>query len=264
MQVNVDTFISLLCEFTPYTLCPRTRPCPFHIHPSISHALRDAHYVSRRQDTRTAPVTKPTEPTELSSAQFNSRQPNPSQCSAKPSSDSTRQPVHCFPIQLHLLDGQANQPAWYCRSPCDRPIGPPSVRPWKIVIFCLFPQKIAQFYTTHAFVYVSEWDIRCPNVLRPLHRRIYPGIAVLTVCTGEGVSCTPTASTSHQPPHNIFERLYVAYYRCHFDTAGNVEWSFCAFSFAFTSYACLNGYISLTTYSFVCGNHSSRRCPSSW
>lgn len=160
MQVNVDTFISLLCEFTPYTLCPRTRPCPFHIHPSISHALRDAHYVSRRQDTRTAPVTKPTEPTELSSAQFNSRQPNPSQCSAKPSSDSTRQPVHCFPIQLHSPDGQANQPAWYCRSPCDRPTDRSALRPYvreRLLSFVFFPKKLLNFIPhMHLSTFLNE------------------------------------------------------------------------------------------------------------
>lgn len=209
--------------------------------------------------------TNRTNRTQLSAIQFAPTQPKPMQRETEFRLNSPASPLLSHSIAFARWPGQpAGLVLPFTLWPTDRPIGPPSVRPWKIVIFCLFPQKIAQFYTTHAFVYVSEWDIRCPNVLRPLHRRIYPGIAVLTVCTGEGVSCTPTASTSHQPPHNIFERLYVAYYRCHFDTAGNVEWSFCAFSFAFTSCACLNGYISLTTYSFVCGNHSSRRCPSSW
>lgn len=200
------------------------------------------------------------QPNQPNSAQRNSIRAYPTQGNAARNRVPIQLASQSIAFQFNCIYSTArptSQPPSYCRSPCDRPTVRPPVRTFMKDCYLLsFSPKIAQFYTTHTFVYVSEWDIRCPNVLHPLHQRIYSGNTVLTVRTGEGVSCTPTA--------NIFERLYVAYYRCHFDTAGNVEWSFCAFSFPFTSCVGLNVYISLTTYSFLCGNHNSWWCPSSW
>ncbi|CAD7012668.1 unnamed protein product [Ceratitis capitata] len=109
----------------------RARPCPFHIHPSISHALRDAHYVSRRQDTR---VLHQRRPTQFELKKFERTQSN--------------QPTTTLQSKTIQLYGQSIAFEFNCitRRPTQvvlaYPFASASLRPlWKIRIFCLFPKN---------------------------------------------------------------------------------------------------------------------------